>query len=357
MVTRKSDGGPPAGKDAARPGSYVKISGSRRRRKGKKQGAGAAAASSASPTAPRGEIGKDADDDALAYAVDDLRRPKAPSGPRPSWRPPGPLGMDEPRIDAAGAEEHPVAGAPETLQQVGLRATGEPDNHNQAPSDGLTPEQQAQIDEELARQLSEPPPPRVDPPRDPDAVRPAVLLRDEVHPVIPLGEEVARPSLSSVLGARPSMRPSPAPPPTRISLLMWIAIAVLVAIIAAAAVVAVRETLRGEPVPTRSEPAARPLLPSTPPVLHRMTPIAPETLLAPSPAPAGTDTKVVPTAPKHLPARPVRLRRPAAAPSPPASDRDENTPAVNAEPPPTPEPRSAPAAPASPDPPVTAPSP
>jgi hypothetical protein len=255
MVTRKSDDGPPADKSAARPGSYVKISGSRRRRKGKKQGAGAATASSVSPAMPP-DGAKDGDDDALPYGIDDLRPSKAPSANRPSWRPPGPLGMDERRVDAADAEEHPIAPEPDKMAQVALPPAGGPDNHNQSLTEGLPPEQQAEIDEELARQLSEAPPPRALP-RDIGAVRQAVQPRDDMRPANLIGDEVPRHSLSSVLGARPSLRPSPVPPPTRFSLMLWVAIAVLVAIIAAAIVVAVRETLHEGEVGSTGVPTHR----------------------------------------------------------------------------------------------------
>lgn len=78
-----------------------------------------------------------------------------------------------------------------------------------------------------------------------------------------------RHSLSSVLGARASLRPSPPPPPDKTSLLWWLIVLALTGIIVTAGVIAVGEAKRkglSEPVaaPTREAPVAPPASPAEP---------------------------------------------------------------------------------------------
>lgn len=333
MATRKSDGGPPDDdKGAARPGSYVKISGSRRRRKGKKQGAGTMSNASAARSAvdergsapPAGEH-DEGGDDSFDYAVDDLRPSRtSPSPSRQSWRPPGPLGMNAGRADESGERSGAAQKGPEAVLHgpTASPAGAAPgDSAARSATDGLTPAQRVQIDEELYRELSEPPPRASSP--DASPVRPAVLIRDEAHQSVLIGEEVPRHSLSSVLGARPSLRPSPpAPAPGRAALVWWVGVALLVGIIAAAAAVAVRERLHedvAQQAPSSEVQGSNqaPVVPREPAVL---APFAPEALLAAPPAPPAQarDVGAAPAPAKVVAPRTVRARRPAPRPTPAA---------------------------------------
>jgi hypothetical protein len=272
---------------------------------------------SAPPEGERDEGG----DDAFDYSVDDLRPSRtAPSPSRQSWRPPGPLGMDAARGDESGeravsGQKKPDASTPEQKQP----ATAASDSAARSATFGLTPEQRAQIDDELYRELSEPPPRTSTP--DASPVRPAVLIREEARQSVLIGEEVPRHSLSSVLGARPSLRPSPpAPGPGRGALIWWVGIALLIGIIAAAAAVAVRERLHEDvaqqaPSSEVQGSAEAPVVPREPAVL---APFAPEALLdaPPAPPPEARDDVAAPTPAKAVAPRVVRARRPAPRPAP-----------------------------------------
>lgn len=146
-----------------------------------------------------------------------------------------------------------------------------------------------------------------------------------VRDSVPLGEG-GRPSLSSVLGARFSIQPSPPPPPDRISLGWWILILFMSGIIVAAGVVMYREAAArhstAQPTPSVSTPPSRPEvlqptttpLPTTAPIENAgeggaaLDPAAPTTESAAPTAPARTAP--IPSAPATRPAAPPPRARP-----------------------------------------------
>jgi hypothetical protein len=330
MATRKSGDGPRGADEAdVSPGSYAKVSGSRRKRKKK----GRSMPPSAPPSGateiltPRESLhdgledvvdteGVDTSDpqpgrhaesewgagrgDERDLSVDDLRR--RPISSRAPRRPHGPLGMEdapaEPEVhaDLRSRAEEPspsrsaaqklssplpptpaAAGSPARMRVVEINPP-ETDNTNALWGDEEDQEQDsdefelssvvARTQEDfhgiqstqkgvralhdaspaLARQSQEDP-------RDDDEEVSRLLDERLRESNVPL----PRHSFSSVLGARPSLRPSPPPPPEKVSLLWWLMVTLLSSIIIAAGVIAFREAMhKGEQVadPEQSEPVA-----------------------------------------------------------------------------------------------------
>jgi hypothetical protein len=321
MVTRKSgDGSRSADVGSDRPGSYVKVSGSRRRRKGRR-GSTIPPSAAVAPDQARivdtvAETEDERTSDLGDDAVDDLRRGSKPASNRPRNEL-GPLGIDDIRSDPPAntlGSDRPR----ESLRVVEINAS-------EQPRSKLFDDEDDEVDEadrELARQYE------ID-----DAslgesdvrasARPqagGLVLRD------PFEAEESRQSLSSVLGARASLRPSPPPEGAKkdaASVLWWLVVASLVAIIAAAGAIAAREQFGDkrevaapEPVaPERPAPAAERIQP--PPVSFG----TPQTIEA---KPEATPVDL-----KRVEAKPSEPRQPA-SPSPPTVVQAAHSAAVRA---------------------------
>ncbi|MDB4971892.1 MAG: hypothetical protein JWN48_233 [Myxococcaceae bacterium] len=284
MATRKSGDGS-RGMDASegeRPGSYAKTSGSRRKRKLKKGRSSAPPSPSSAPPYERVDesteqpLGFDALDAldvegeeveqrrldrttqpewgaASPDLVDDLRR--KPSSSRAPRKQLGPLGMDDAAPDAISRSSQPAristprpTSPSGRLNVVEINPTEQlSDNSNHEPY-GEEPSNDP-FGDPFANQLepSEPPGP---PPRSlAPAAAPSLRAQDPQYALEEawLSPELGpRPSLSSVFGARVSLRPSPPPPPSSVSALWWVVVSLLSAIIVAAGVIAVREAQRAE---------------------------------------------------------------------------------------------------------------
>lgn len=287
MASRKSESGKRGvSPHSERPGSYVKVSGSKRRRKARKGRserpsvppsgvqtvdladagtdvvASTPSAALEATASVRPEPQPPSDDDACA--VDDLRSSRT----RPVQRPLGPLGLDEPGVvkpelthvaqvrlqvvelpPPAAASAPPAERAPRG--EARARAiTGELEFR--APSGSF---EQAVIEDGAADGAD------MDPLREMDEA--LALARHSLNSI----SLAPRDSLSSVLDARPSYRASPQPE-DRSSKWAWGALlSMLCLIIGAAGVVAVRNALRAEgrsegrqasPAEVASEPAQAP---------------------------------------------------------------------------------------------------
>lgn len=266
MATRKGgDGSRSADVDTERPGSYVKVSGSRRRRKRR---ASQMPSASEPPDSDRivDTVGEEEPDEGRRSdldLVDDLRRSSKPSSNRPRQEI-GPLGIDdirsdppengsasdrarsrgiveinasaEPLHDPFGEEVTTRAPVSSSLFDEEVSGRDADDTLPPASDDSVTDE-----DRELAREYA------LDALIQPDAVAPELRLqRVPARDVLAQLDDYdadARHSLSSVLGARPSLRPSPQPEKQRdsASALWWLVVASLIAIIAAAGAIAARE--------------------------------------------------------------------------------------------------------------------
>lgn len=314
MATRKSgDGSRGADEAGVSPGSYAKVSGSRRKRKKK----GRSMPPSAPPPGSTALLVSGRDDledvvdtegvdtseevgrqtqpdwgtatrDERDMPVDDLRR--KPTSSRAPKKPHGPLGMDEPvgegqlQPDAVRRISSPVppssAGSaagrmrvieinpPESANnntrwgdedeaeasddeggeqdsdefELDTSASGTREGYNPlddadddvAPASALGAAREADNQNEREADRNEREPDHADEREDEDELSRILdeRLRDSHAP---------RHSLSSVLGARPSMRPSPPPPPEKLSPIWWLMVTLLSAIIIAAGIIAYRE--------------------------------------------------------------------------------------------------------------------
>lgn len=325
MATRKSgDGSRGADEAGVSPGSYAKVSGSRRKRKKK----GRSMPPSAPPPGSTAVLASGRDDledvvdtegvdtsdevgrqtqpdwgtatrDERDMPVDDLRR--KPTSSRAPKKPLGPLGMDEPAVEGQlqpdavrkiasplppapagsgaarmrvieinppesannnatwgdegeGEDEDEGSDEPRSDQdsdefELGAGSSGTREGYNPLDDDaagahatqalGATREadnqNEREDDAELSRILDE-------------------RLRDSHAP---------RHSMSSVLGARASMRPSPPPPPEKLSPIWWLMVTLLSTIIIAAGVIAFRESQKTEPIAAPA-PVRAPAPPAAP---------------------------------------------------------------------------------------------
>jgi hypothetical protein len=349
MVTRKSGDGSRSAAEVGsdRPGSYVKVSGSRRRRKRRgstmppPQESPSLDESRIVDTVGESDDGRGSDPG--GDLVDDLRSAHARGerGSQPSSNRPrnqiGPLGIEdlraEPPANSVGSDR------PHTLNVVEINASESPRHDpfgdeitTQSPSANLFEQEDEEeeedpvsaLDRELAREYAldalKPAEPENDPENDHD--RPSLLsVRDMLARREEYDTQEARHSLSSVLGARPSLRPSPQPerPRDSASVLWWLVVAALVAIIAAAGAIAAREQFAKQeeelaPVAPVQEPVAEPVVEaSKPPAVSFGTPQTPEPA-KPEPVAA---TPADPVAPSKAAQEANRPRTPAspAAPS------------------------------------------
>jgi hypothetical protein len=266
MATRKSeDGSRSADAGSESPGSYVKVSGSRRRRK-RRGSTMPPPRDSAASEAPRivdtvAEVEQEPGVE-VGIAVDDLRRGSKPSSSRPR-KEIGPLGLDdmrtEPPASSVGSDR------PRTLNVIEINASEAP-RHDPfgeeittlAPASRLFEDEDEEpvsdTDRELAREyaLDDLRPAEQDEPVSLQAVRDVLQRRDSYEALDD------RQSMSSVLGARPSLRPSspmPEKPRDGASVLWWLVVAALVGIIAAAGAIAAREQFASD---GEAEPAVAP---------------------------------------------------------------------------------------------------
>ncbi|HEY6881154.1 MAG TPA: hypothetical protein VI299_24175, partial [Polyangiales bacterium] len=260
MATRKSgDGNANVGSD--RPGSYAKVSGSRRKRKGRRSTTPPPAPASLDDASIVDTVGESDDgrSELGSTSVDDLRRPSRPTSNRAPRKELGPLGIEDIRSDPPShglgsdpprqGSDRPRAGsdAPR-LNVVEINASQAPRSRLFDEDDEL--DEVDENDRELARQYE------IDagPSERRASQRPArhgLAIVDDVY-----DPQEATHSLSSVLGARPSLRPSPKPDKEQAdpaSLMWWLVVSALVAIIAAAVVIAAREQF-GAPERAASEP-------------------------------------------------------------------------------------------------------
>ncbi|HEX5660104.1 MAG TPA: hypothetical protein VFX59_23070 [Polyangiales bacterium] len=352
MATRKSeDGSRSADAGSDRPGSYVKVSGSRRRRKrrGSTMPPPGVAGDEArivdtvgeAQVEERGFSAREQEEERIAdrgVAVDDLRRGSKPSSNRPR-KELGPLGIDdirsEPPANSVGSDR------PRTLNVIEINASESPrveasgfsvrEQHNDPFGEEITTESPVSslfddeddeepvpdMDRELAAEyaLDDLRPAESDVRVSLQPVRDMLALRDEYE----LDDQ--RHSLSSVLGARPSLRPSPRPEmPSRdsASVLWWLVVAALVGIIAAAGAIAAREQFASEPEPElEPAPVAAPVVveaikpkpvsfgtPQTAPALPAATvePAKVEPKVEARPANSGPHAPASPSPPRGVPA-------------------------------------------------------
>jgi hypothetical protein len=281
MVTRKSgDGSRSEDVGSERPGSYVKVSSSRRRRK--RRGSTMPPPDASLPSDERrivDTVGEDEEgriSEPGGILVDDLRRGSRPSSSRPRNEL-GPLGMEESRTEPPAS---PVGSdRPRVLQVIEINASEPlvPDPFGEevtttAPLGSLFDDDEdalaiSEIDRELAREyaLDDLRPSESELYPTPSPSPGGLVLRDAYD------AQEARHSLSSVLGARPSLRPSPRPErqSDSASTLWWLVVAALVAIIAAAGAIAAREQFASEDEPA---PAPRVREPVRPPVVEARKP-------------------------------------------------------------------------------------
>jgi hypothetical protein len=337
MATRKSgDGSRNADVGSERPGSYAKVSGSRRRRKGRRgassippaDDAGAAGvASRGRGSAPVVDTVGESDDGRISdlgddNAVDDLRRPSKPSSNRAPRKEVGPLGMEDIRSEPPANTVDPSSLPPRErvpsdsphvkVVEINSAASRSERRHTQLEVDDEREDTEPEVrrypslpersDQELAREY------------DLDASAIGRDIRASMRPArtslarldAPYGAQDAPHSLSSVLGARPSLRPSPPPEKQRdaASILWWLVVSGLTAIIAAAVTIAAREQLRPQ-----EESAVAPVADVAPapptPALERLPP----------PVSFGTPQ----TTPKPLPDKPPPPKEPRSAATPSAA--------------------------------------
>jgi hypothetical protein len=289
MATRKSeDGSRSADAGSESPGSYVKVSGSRRRRK-RRGSTMPPPRESAASDAPRivDTVGESEDDEPSAESgivVDDLRRGSKPSSNRPR-KEIGPLGIDDirsqPPANSVGVEargpsaREQISDRPRTLNVVEINASEapRPDPFGEEVITTLSPVSQlfgdededadvSDSDRELAREyaLDDLRAPEQDERVSLQSVRDVLERRDSYEAID------NRHSMSSVLGARPSLRPSspmPEKPRDGASVLWWLVVAALVGIIAAAGAIAAREQFADEAEPAAPVAAPEPA-PSAP---------------------------------------------------------------------------------------------
>jgi cytoskeletal protein RodZ len=329
MATRKSgDGSRGADEAGVSPGSYAKVSGSRRKRKKKGRSmppsappAGSTAVlASGQPLADSfedvvdtegvdtsDEVGRQtqpdwgtATRDERDLSVDDLRR--KPTSSRAPRKPLGPLGMDEAPAESVRDSEPakklssplPPAPAGSVATRMRVIEINPPESANNNASWGDEDAGDAgddEADDPSSDEFELGPGPDVQAPREHQDPR------DSRHDVEALGggraadnhneredddelsrilderlrdSHAPRHSMSSVLGARASLRPSPPPPPEKLSPIWWLMVTLLSAIIIAAGIIAFREaTHRSEqaeaPAPTQdtAAPASTPK-PGTP---------------------------------------------------------------------------------------------
>jgi hypothetical protein len=392
MATRKSGDGSRGmtNNGSERPGSYANVSGSRRKRRGKKARLSTPPPASSSSFSSSTVDESDAlasseqpiDDDALDvegeeiarhetgrltrpewgvattdHSVDDLR--KQPTSSRAPRKAVGPLGMEnaresEPASDAPRAPRlsTPRPTAPGRLNVVEINASERgADNSNHEHHYGDEPTLDDPFGDPFAHEHDDQS--ELDAAFERAAAVHGSIRESERAPALPEyalrrndawdgdASVPARPSLSSVFDARPSLRPSPPPVANAsVSLLWWVVVSMLTAIIVAAGVIALREAKQAEkvaapapqlqPTPVEPEPAAvAPLSPAAPapmipaaeqapvelPVPNATAPAAPPAPTAPTkpvPARAVQATPVAPVA--HGPAKPAA--RPHAAPAP-----------------------------------------
>ncbi len=326
MVTRKSGEGPRnADVGSDRPGSYAKTSGSRKKRK--RRGSTEPPPPPSSSLEQRSVVDtigyedRTSDPDLASDLVDDLRRGSKPSSNRPR-KELGPLGIEDVRGGPAHASG---SDRPRVMKVVEINASEAPRRDpfgdeitTESPVSALfgDDEDQAEVPEH-DRELA-PPYGRDD--RDPgDGL---VLRTPSRHPLTRHQEDYdphePTHSLSSVLGARPSLRPTPHPPQQRdaASFLWWLVVIALVAIIAAAGAIAAREQFANESEPTANPASAAPAWPepaapvvSRPPVVAYGTPQTAEPPKQPQ-APVRTPAKA--TAPNVVPPAQSAAVRPGA---------------------------------------------
>lgn len=245
MAAQKSgDGLPLANAVEQRPGSYAKISGARRARKGNPRPASVSGSSPPADVELEGSAGVLDDGDAVDIAqVNSASR----SSPRPPRRAPGPLGMGEERIDDEGSQPAP----PTEAQPGGARVVS-----SRLKVIEINPaDEGSEVDEPRQPKLALPPPQRA--PIAEDDVGAEWPAAAATSSALAIADEASRPSLSSVFDARPSLRPSPPPPVPKSSPAWWLVVSLLSAIIAAAGIVALRESLDSEPVPRAPVTATR----------------------------------------------------------------------------------------------------
>ena len=304
MATRKQGDGSRGMDDGSdRPGSYAKSMGSRRKRKGKKgrssippAGVDASDRLSDAPldsveqaidaldvegeeverhaagrvTKPDwGELGSELG--ANDNSVDDLRR-KPSSSRALARRPVGPLGMEDAQQREPSAPPHLSTPAPSPsgrMKVVEINATEPGREPRESLEPGPHPFGDPFADEPMG---SEPPKSEHVPSVAPVVARPSRerlsrerLMREQAaaEDAWREAESAQRPSMSSVFGARASIRPSPPPPvASSVSILWWVVVCALTAIIIAAGVIALRESNKQDvarapetPTPAIDEPA------------------------------------------------------------------------------------------------------
>ena len=315
MATRNNGDDPPSEKGPGeRPGSYVKIAGSRRRRRGRKSAPSVRPLSASEGQQPldravgESERGSTPLDAQFEPAVDDLRAVHSPSSRAPR-RSHGPLGMEDAHSERATAPEPtpsvahvrvievntPPRASDNTNAQPGSHASVRADlsaapshaSTSHPPAASVTPAD-GDGDDRFASEEELPAP---EPQPSPEPVPAARLVGHELPSDHAFGsghpDATPRRGFSSVLNARASMRPSP-PPPPRSALGWWLVILLLTGIIVAAVVVAVRERMDDD---ARAAEPVREEVPA--PAAER---VAPQPAVTPNPEP----TEVAPEAPVSI---------------------------------------------------------